>query len=141
MLVLCLGIGCKWFLSCCYCYGHLTWSKLCKSIPRLVLSDTYGINIARPGEAEDPDRCPTADEFLCAYSSKRFLWHGLILSNLAFQFAFRVYFIIPCKPYCGRLCQKKLKSPNHYWRFFKEILSRSKFKTFDCSCKLCKIVM
>ena len=45
--------------------------KLCKLIPRKILENLYGINIPRPGEGEDPDRAPTGDEFLSAYSSKQ----------------------------------------------------------------------
>ncbi|CAB3385925.1 Hypothetical predicted protein [Cloeon dipterum] len=40
-------------------------------IPRHVLEDKYGIIISRPHEDEDPDRNPTADEFLSAYGYNR----------------------------------------------------------------------
>ncbi|RXM95756.1 Large subunit GTPase 1-like [Acipenser ruthenus] len=40
-------------------------------IPRHVLEATYGINIIRPREDEDPDRTPTAEEFLTAYGYMR----------------------------------------------------------------------
>ncbi|NXS03214.1 LSG1 GTPase, partial [Oxylabes madagascariensis] len=36
-------------------------------IPRNILEATYGINIIRPREDEDPDRKPTAEELLTAY--------------------------------------------------------------------------
>lgn len=45
--------------------------KLCKLIPREILESIYGINIPEPGEGQDPDRPPTADEFLSAYSRVR----------------------------------------------------------------------
>eukprot|EP00794_Sanderia_malayensis_P009940 gene9940-10960_t len=52
---------------------------LCKWMPRGILEKTYGINIVKPGEAENPNRPPTADEFLSAYSSMRGFMtsHGL----------------------------------------------------------------
>uniref|UniRef100_A0A672KPW9 Large subunit GTPase 1 homolog n=1 Tax=Sinocyclocheilus grahami TaxID=75366 RepID=A0A672KPW9_SINGR len=37
------------------------------TIPRTVLEGTYGINIIRPREDEDPDRPPTHEELLMAY--------------------------------------------------------------------------
>eukprot|EP00043_Microstomoeca_roanoka_P001221 m.31605 g.31605 ORF g.31605 m.31605 type:complete len:664 (+) comp10699_c0_seq1:118-2109(+) len=40
-------------------------------IPRRVLEETYGIMIIQPAEDEDPDRPPTAQEFLNAYSFAR----------------------------------------------------------------------
>ncbi|XP_059197239.1 large subunit GTPase 1 homolog [Centropristis striata] len=40
-------------------------------IPRHVLEGTYGINIIRPREDEDPDRCPTSEELLMAYGYMR----------------------------------------------------------------------
>ncbi|MGH0150704.1 UNVERIFIED_CONTAM: hypothetical protein FKN15_061347 [Acipenser sinensis] len=40
-------------------------------IPRHVLEATYGINIIRPREDEDPDRTPTDEEFLTAYGYMR----------------------------------------------------------------------
>ncbi|MBN3295559.1 LSG1 GTPase, partial [Amia calva] len=40
-------------------------------IPRHVLEATYGINIIRPREDEDPDRPPTAEELLAAYGYMR----------------------------------------------------------------------
>ncbi|KAM4659272.1 large subunit GTPase 1 homolog isoform 2-T2 [Amazona ochrocephala] len=40
-------------------------------IPRNVLEATYGINIIRPREDEDPDRKPTAEELLTAYGYMR----------------------------------------------------------------------
>lgn len=42
--------------------GHV-----CQTIPRHVLEGTYGINIIRPREDEDPDRTPTYEEVLMAY--------------------------------------------------------------------------
>ncbi|MBN3273447.1 LSG1 GTPase, partial [Polyodon spathula] len=46
-------------------------SLVCQHIPRHVLEATYGINIIRPREDEDPDRAPTAEEFLTAYGYMR----------------------------------------------------------------------
>ncbi|XP_033883901.2 large subunit GTPase 1 homolog [Acipenser ruthenus] len=46
-------------------------SLVCQHIPRHVLEATYGINIIRPREDEDPDRTPTAEEFLTAYGYMR----------------------------------------------------------------------
>ena len=40
-------------------------------IPRSVIEGTYGINIKRPGEGEDPDRPPTAVEILSAHALNR----------------------------------------------------------------------
>uniref|UniRef100_A0A8C5GQS8 Large subunit GTPase 1 homolog n=1 Tax=Gouania willdenowi TaxID=441366 RepID=A0A8C5GQS8_GOUWI len=40
-------------------------------IPRHVLEGTYGINIIRPREDEDPDRPPTSEEMLMAYGYMR----------------------------------------------------------------------
>uniref|UniRef100_A0A9J8DH25 Large subunit GTPase 1 homolog n=2 Tax=Cyprinus carpio TaxID=7962 RepID=A0A9J8DH25_CYPCA len=41
------------------------------TIPRSVLEGTYGINIIRPREDEDPDRPPTYEELLMAYGYMR----------------------------------------------------------------------
>ncbi|KAK1162440.1 hypothetical protein AOXY_G17303 [Acipenser oxyrinchus oxyrinchus] len=46
-------------------------SLVCQHIPRHVLEATYGINIIRPREDEDPDRAPSAEEFLTAYGYMR----------------------------------------------------------------------
>ncbi|XP_028925476.1 large subunit GTPase 1 homolog isoform X1 [Ornithorhynchus anatinus] len=46
-------------------------SLICQNIPRQVLEATYGINIIRPGEDEDPDRKPTSEELLTAYGYMR----------------------------------------------------------------------
>ncbi|XP_061883595.1 large subunit GTPase 1 homolog [Entelurus aequoreus] len=46
-------------------------SIVCQTIPRHVLEGTYGINIIRPREDEDPDRPPTSEEFLMAYGYMR----------------------------------------------------------------------
>ncbi|XP_075014505.1 large subunit GTPase 1 homolog isoform X5 [Calonectris borealis] len=46
-------------------------SLICQHIPRNVLEATYGINIIRPREDEDPDRKPTAEELLTAYGYMR----------------------------------------------------------------------
>lgn len=46
-------------------------SLVCQNIPRAVLEGTYGINIIRPREDEDPDRPPTAEELLSAYGYMR----------------------------------------------------------------------
>uniref|UniRef100_A0AAR2IVV5 Large subunit GTPase 1 homolog n=1 Tax=Pygocentrus nattereri TaxID=42514 RepID=A0AAR2IVV5_PYGNA len=43
----------------------------CQTIPRAVLEGTYGINIIRPREDEDPDRTPTSEELLTAYGYMR----------------------------------------------------------------------
>ncbi|NXK60053.1 LSG1 GTPase, partial [Sylvietta virens] len=51
-----------WFPSLAY---------VCQHIPRNVLEATYGINIIRPREDEDPDRKPTAEELLTAYGYMR----------------------------------------------------------------------
>ncbi|NXC21971.1 LSG1 GTPase, partial [Corythaeola cristata] len=47
------------------------WSYVCQHIPRNILEATYGINIIRPREDEDPDRKPTAEELLTAYGYMR----------------------------------------------------------------------
>ena len=39
-------------------------------IPRIVIENTYGINIPKPRENEDQSRPPTAEEMLSAYESK-----------------------------------------------------------------------
>uniref|UniRef100_A0A3B5QYV0 Large subunit GTPase 1 homolog n=1 Tax=Xiphophorus maculatus TaxID=8083 RepID=A0A3B5QYV0_XIPMA len=41
------------------------------TIPRHVLEGTYGINVIRPREDEDPDRSPTSEELLTAYGYMR----------------------------------------------------------------------
>ncbi|XP_042622582.1 large subunit GTPase 1 homolog [Cyprinus carpio] len=46
-------------------------SLVCQTIPRTVLEGTYGINIIRPREDEDPDRPPTHEELLMAYGYMR----------------------------------------------------------------------
>nr|XP_046248486.1 large subunit GTPase 1 homolog [Scatophagus argus] len=46
-------------------------SLICQTIPRHVLEGTYGINIIRPREDEDPDRHPSAEELLMAYGYMR----------------------------------------------------------------------
>ncbi|XP_051482584.1 large subunit GTPase 1 homolog isoform X1 [Apus apus] len=46
-------------------------SLVCQHIPRNILETTYGINIIRPREDEDPDRKPTAEELLTAYGYMR----------------------------------------------------------------------
>ncbi|XP_064008967.1 large subunit GTPase 1 homolog [Pogoniulus pusillus] len=46
-------------------------SLVCQHIPRNILEATYGINIIRPREDEDPDRTPTAEELLTAYGCMR----------------------------------------------------------------------
>ncbi|XP_034530219.1 large subunit GTPase 1 homolog [Notolabrus celidotus] len=46
-------------------------SLICQSVPRHVLEGTYGINIIRPREDEDPDRQPTSEELLMAYGYMR----------------------------------------------------------------------
>ncbi|NWX46690.1 LSG1 GTPase, partial [Steatornis caripensis] len=47
------------------------WAYVCQHIPRDILEATYGINIIRPREDEDPDRKPTAEELLTAYGYMR----------------------------------------------------------------------
>uniref|UniRef100_A0A8C4GSW7 Large subunit GTPase 1 homolog n=1 Tax=Dicentrarchus labrax TaxID=13489 RepID=A0A8C4GSW7_DICLA len=44
---------------------------ICQTIPRHVLEGTYGINIIRPREDDDPDRHPTSEEMLMAYGYMR----------------------------------------------------------------------
>lgn len=46
-------------------------SFVCQTIPRYVLEGTYGVNIIRPREDEDPDRPPTSEELLSAYGCMR----------------------------------------------------------------------
>uniref|UniRef100_H9G8S3 Large subunit GTPase 1 homolog n=1 Tax=Anolis carolinensis TaxID=28377 RepID=H9G8S3_ANOCA len=46
-------------------------SLVCQRIPRSVLEATYGINIVRPREGEEPDRPPTSEELLTAYGYMR----------------------------------------------------------------------
>ncbi|CAB1314100.1 unnamed protein product, partial [Coregonus sp. 'balchen'] len=48
--------------------GH---TKHFQTIPRDVLEGTYGINIIRPREDEDPDRIPNYEELLMAYGYMR----------------------------------------------------------------------
>uniref|UniRef100_A0A8C8ALS6 Large subunit GTPase 1 homolog n=1 Tax=Otus sunia TaxID=257818 RepID=A0A8C8ALS6_9STRI len=59
--LMCLKIT-RWFPSLAY---------VCQHIPRNILEVTYGINIIRPREDEDPDRKPTAEELLTAYGYMR----------------------------------------------------------------------
>ncbi|XP_004479692.1 large subunit GTPase 1 homolog isoform X2 [Dasypus novemcinctus] len=44
---------------------------VCQNIPRHVLEATYGINIIKPREDEDPNRAPTSEELLTAYGYMR----------------------------------------------------------------------
>ncbi|KAF6120164.1 large 60S subunit nuclear export GTPase 1 [Phyllostomus discolor] len=46
-------------------------SLICQNIPRHVLEATYGINIIKPREDEDPHRPPTSEELLTAYGCMR----------------------------------------------------------------------
>ncbi|TNM87955.1 large subunit GTPase 1 homolog [Takifugu flavidus] len=46
-------------------------SLICQTIPRHVLEGTYGINIIRPREDDDPDRHPTSEELLMSYGYMR----------------------------------------------------------------------
>lgn len=46
-------------------------SLVCQTIPRTVLEGTYGFNIIRPREDEDPDRPPSSEELLTAYGCMR----------------------------------------------------------------------
>ncbi|XP_014638558.1 PREDICTED: large subunit GTPase 1 homolog [Ceratotherium simum simum] len=46
-------------------------SLVCQNIPRYVLEATYGINIIKPREDEDPHRPPTSEELLTAYGYMR----------------------------------------------------------------------
>ncbi|XP_072294700.1 large subunit GTPase 1 homolog [Eucyclogobius newberryi] len=46
-------------------------SQISFTVPRHVLEGTYGINIIRPREDEDPERPPTSEEFLTAYGYMR----------------------------------------------------------------------
>ncbi|XP_078696771.1 large subunit GTPase 1 homolog [Branchiostoma floridae x Branchiostoma belcheri] len=46
-------------------------SLVCRHIPRHVLEQTYGVNLPAPGEGEDPNRLPTANELLNAYGAMR----------------------------------------------------------------------
>ncbi|XP_077964439.1 large subunit GTPase 1 homolog [Gasterosteus aculeatus] len=46
-------------------------SHICQVIPRHVFEGTYGVNIIRPREDEDPDRLPTSEELLMAYGYMR----------------------------------------------------------------------
>uniref|UniRef100_A0A8I3Q7X8 Large subunit GTPase 1 homolog n=2 Tax=Canis lupus familiaris TaxID=9615 RepID=A0A8I3Q7X8_CANLF len=46
-------------------------SLICQNIPRHVLEATYGINIIKPREDEDPHRPPTSEELLTAYGYMR----------------------------------------------------------------------
>ncbi|TKS74689.1 Large subunit GTPase 1 -like protein [Collichthys lucidus] len=52
--------------------SHISFiCHVCQTIPRHVLEGTYGINIIRPREDEDPDRHPTSEELLMAYGYMR----------------------------------------------------------------------
>uniref|UniRef100_H0WMU6 Large subunit GTPase 1 homolog n=1 Tax=Otolemur garnettii TaxID=30611 RepID=H0WMU6_OTOGA len=44
---------------------------ICQNIPRHVLEATYGINIIKPREDDDPHRPPTSEELLTAYGYMR----------------------------------------------------------------------
>ncbi|KAL2804925.1 large subunit GTPase 1-like protein [Daubentonia madagascariensis] len=46
-------------------------SLICQNIPRHVLEATYGINIIKPREDEDPHRPPTSEELLTSYGYMR----------------------------------------------------------------------
>lgn len=46
-------------------------SLVCQHIPRHVLEATYGINVIKPREDEDPYRPPTSEELLTAYGCMR----------------------------------------------------------------------
>ncbi|XP_037693892.1 large subunit GTPase 1 homolog [Choloepus didactylus] len=46
-------------------------SLVCQNIPRHVLEATYGINIIKPREDDDPLRPPTSEELLTAYGYMR----------------------------------------------------------------------
>ncbi|XP_035033104.1 large subunit GTPase 1 homolog [Hippoglossus stenolepis] len=46
-------------------------SLICQSVPRHVLEGTYGVNIIRPREDEDPNRNPSSEELLMAYGYMR----------------------------------------------------------------------
>uniref|UniRef100_A0A671FSL7 Large 60S subunit nuclear export GTPase 1 n=1 Tax=Rhinolophus ferrumequinum TaxID=59479 RepID=A0A671FSL7_RHIFE len=46
-------------------------SLICQNIPRHVLEATYGIDIIKPREDEDPNRPPTSEELLTAYGCMR----------------------------------------------------------------------
>eukprot|EP01137_Pigoraptor_chileana_P007911 Opistho-2@54093 len=46
-------------------------SLVAERIPRKLFETTYGIQIVRPGEDEDPNRKPTGHELLCAYGFAR----------------------------------------------------------------------
>ncbi|XP_050428713.1 large subunit GTPase 1 homolog isoform X2 [Adelges cooleyi] len=46
-------------------------NMICSQIPRHILEDQYSIMITKPLEGDDPDRPPTADEFLNAYACSR----------------------------------------------------------------------
>ncbi|XP_004577860.2 large subunit GTPase 1 homolog [Ochotona princeps] len=46
-------------------------SLVCQNIPRHVLEATYGINIVKPREDDDPHRPPTSEELLMAYGHIR----------------------------------------------------------------------
>lgn len=46
-------------------------SLICQNIPRHVFEATYGIDIIKPREDEDPSRPPTSEELLTAYGCMR----------------------------------------------------------------------
>ncbi|XP_063410165.1 large subunit GTPase 1 homolog [Mytilus trossulus] len=52
-------------------------SLVCHYIPRNIMEEMYGINLPLPGEADDPDRDPTAYELLNTYGTMR----GFMTSN------------------------------------------------------------
>jgi large subunit GTPase 1 len=41
---------------------------ICSQIPKHILEDQFSIMVTKPLEGEDPNRPPTADEFLNAYA-------------------------------------------------------------------------
>ncbi|KAK7889348.1 hypothetical protein WMY93_024908 [Mugilogobius chulae] len=52
-------------------------SQISFTIPRHVLEGTYGINIIRPREDEDPERPPTSEELLTAYGCKALTFYKM----------------------------------------------------------------
>eukprot|EP01118_Nematostelium_gracile_P020210 TRINITY_DN973_c0_g1_i2.p1 TRINITY_DN973_c0_g1~~TRINITY_DN973_c0_g1_i2.p1 ORF type:complete len:645 (-),score=180.66 TRINITY_DN973_c0_g1_i2:81-2015(-) len=74
-------------------------SLVTKRIPRNILESTYGIILQKPGEYEDPNRPPTAEELLQAYAFNRgwMTVHGLPNESVAARVVLKDYMM-------GRLC-------------------------------------
>lgn len=66
---------------------------VCNRIPRALLENTYGVVLQKPAEGEDPNRPPTASEFLQAYAFNRGFMtaHGLPNEAMAARIVLKDY--------------------------------------------------